>query len=209
MEVATELRASQSVRKSRKGLEVDALWPHPTDDRFIVNRTLQNQMMNAAHLRAHLMEVLELPGSVVVAPSSPLDQPSSAYKAAVDLFLQSSSGRTDVMAQEQEGVSLPAIQESQTHLLQQLIGSAKTLTAKQDLLNTLRQHLLVHTARTRGYSKLMLGDSCTRLAVKLLTSITLGKRSTVGPGHSAYTGTGKYDEWTARPAVLSISCQRT
>ncbi|MEQ2234759.1 hypothetical protein ILYODFUR_034689, partial [Ilyodon furcidens] len=119
--------------------------------------------------------VLDLPGSVVVAPSSPLDHPRSAYKAAVDLFLQSGSSRTDAMALEQEGVSLPAIQESQTHLLQQLIGSAKTLTAKQDLLNTLRQHLLVHTARTRGYSKLMLGDSCTRLAVKLLTSITLGR----------------------------------
>lgn len=38
-----------------------------------------------------------------------------------------------------------------------------------------RQHLLVHTARTEGYSKLMLGDSCTRLAVKLLTSISLGR----------------------------------
>lgn len=38
-----------------------------------------------------------------------------------------------------------------------------------------RQHLLVHTARTQGYSKLMLGDNCTRLAVKLLTSISLGR----------------------------------
>uniref|UniRef100_A0A7N6A2K8 Cytoplasmic tRNA 2-thiolation protein 2 n=1 Tax=Anabas testudineus TaxID=64144 RepID=A0A7N6A2K8_ANATE len=38
-----------------------------------------------------------------------------------------------------------------------------------------RQHLLVHTARTEGYSKLMLGDNCTRLAVKLLTSISLGR----------------------------------
>lgn len=38
-----------------------------------------------------------------------------------------------------------------------------------------RQHLLVHTARSEGYSKLMLGDHCTRLAVKLLTSISLGR----------------------------------
>lgn len=38
-----------------------------------------------------------------------------------------------------------------------------------------RQHLLVHTARSQGYSKLMLGDHCTRLAVKLLTSISLGR----------------------------------
>lgn len=38
-----------------------------------------------------------------------------------------------------------------------------------------RQHLLLHTARTEGYSKLMLGDNCTRLAVKLLSSISLGR----------------------------------
>lgn len=39
----------------------------------------------------------------------------------------------------------------------------------------LRQHLLVHTARSEGYSKVMLGDNCTRLAIKLLTSISLGR----------------------------------
>lgn len=38
-----------------------------------------------------------------------------------------------------------------------------------------RQHLLVHTARTEGYSKLMLADHCTRLAIKLLASISLGR----------------------------------
>lgn len=30
-------------------------------------------------------------------------------------------------------------------------------------------------ARTHGYSKLMTGDSCTRLAVKLMTSLALGR----------------------------------
>ncbi|XP_027863661.1 cytoplasmic tRNA 2-thiolation protein 2 isoform X1 [Xiphophorus couchianus] len=121
-----------------------------------------------------LEQVLDLPGSVLT-PSPSSDQPGSGYKAAVDLFLQSGGSGSDGKAEEQECVSPPAVQESYTRLLQQLIGSAQTLTAKQDLLNTLRQHLLVHTARTRGYSKLMLGDSCTRLAVKLLTSISLGR----------------------------------
>ncbi|XP_007575610.1 cytoplasmic tRNA 2-thiolation protein 2-like isoform X1 [Poecilia formosa] len=121
-----------------------------------------------------LEQVLDLPGSVLT-PSPPSDQPGSVYKAAVDLFLQSGDSSSDGKAEEQECVSLPAVQESHTRLLQQLIGSAQTLTAKQDLLNTFRQHLLVHTARTRGYSKLMQGDSCTRLAVKLLTSISLGR----------------------------------
>ncbi|XP_038593759.1 cytoplasmic tRNA 2-thiolation protein 2 [Micropterus salmoides] len=121
-----------------------------------------------------LEQVLDLPSSVVVAAPSPSARPASAYKAAVDHFIQIDSS-SSVTPQEKEETPLPDVQESHTHLLQQLIGSAKTLTAREDLLNTLRQHLLVHTARTEGYSKLMLGDNCTRLAVKLLTSISLGR----------------------------------
>ncbi|XP_044068998.1 cytoplasmic tRNA 2-thiolation protein 2 isoform X2 [Siniperca chuatsi] len=121
-----------------------------------------------------LEQVLDLPSSVVVAAPSPSERPASAYKAAVDRFLQVDSSSC-LTAQEQEETSLPDVQEAHTRSLQQLIGSAKTLTAREDLLNTLRQHLLVHTARTEGYSKLMLGDNCTRLAVKLLTSISLGR----------------------------------
>ncbi|XP_030297737.1 cytoplasmic tRNA 2-thiolation protein 2 [Sparus aurata] len=121
-----------------------------------------------------LEQVLDLPSSVVMKAPSPSEQPASAYKAAVDNFIQNDSSSC-LTPQEQEETSLPDVQESHTQLLQQLIGSAKTLTAKEDLLNTLRQHLLVHTARTEGYSKLMLGDNCTRVAVKLLTSISLGR----------------------------------
>ncbi|KAM9726438.1 cytoplasmic tRNA 2-thiolation protein 2 isoform 2-T2 [Menidia menidia] len=73
---------------------------------------------------------------------------------------------------EGEGGETP---ETQTRVLQQLIGSAQTLTAKQELLSNLRQHLLVHMARTLGCSKLMLGENCTRLAVKLLSCISLGR----------------------------------
>ncbi|XP_053188475.1 cytoplasmic tRNA 2-thiolation protein 2 isoform X2 [Scomber japonicus] len=121
-----------------------------------------------------LEQVLHLPSSVVVTAPSPSERPASSYKAAVDHFIQTDSSRC-LTAQTQDESSPPDIQESHTHLLQQLIGSAKTLTAREDLLNTLRQHLLVHTARTEGYCKLMLGDNCTRLAVKLLTSISLGR----------------------------------
>lgn len=38
-----------------------------------------------------------------------------------------------------------------------------------------RQHLILHTARINGYSKVMMGDSCTRLAIKLLTNVSLGR----------------------------------
>lgn len=34
---------------------------------------------------------------------------------------------------------------------------------------------MLHVARTHGYSKVMTGDSCTRLAIKLMTSLALGR----------------------------------
>ncbi|XP_074532140.1 cytoplasmic tRNA 2-thiolation protein 2-like [Halichoeres trimaculatus] len=119
-------------------------------------------------------QVLDLPSSVLVAAPAAADQPASAYKAAVDDFIQSASSIC-LSPAEQDQTLQPDVQESRTPALQQLMGSVKTLTAKEDLLSTLRQHLLVHTARAEGYSKLMLGDSCTRLAVKLLTSVSLGR----------------------------------
>lgn len=155
-------------------------------------------------------QVLDLPSSVVASATAPSEQPNSSYKAAVDHFIQSDgSSCLTLKEREREQELLPEVQESQTQVLQQLMASAKTLTARQDLLSTLRsersrcfrsvislsclkgeeqtsrkastvcpprrQHLLVHTARTQGSTKLMLGDNCTRLAVKLLTSISLGR----------------------------------
>lgn len=35
--------------------------------------------------------------------------------------------------------------------------------------------MILHVARTHGYSKVMMGDSCTRLAIKLMTSLALGR----------------------------------
>uniref|UniRef100_A0A1A8DLX3 Cytoplasmic tRNA 2-thiolation protein 2 n=1 Tax=Nothobranchius kadleci TaxID=1051664 RepID=A0A1A8DLX3_NOTKA len=121
-----------------------------------------------------LEQVLELPTSVVMPVQQQSEPVTGAYKAAVDHFLLHGR-KDDVSPEEQENILPCDVNESQTCALQQLIGSAKTLTAREDLLNTLRHHLLVHTARSKGYSKLMLGDSCTRLAVKLLISISLGR----------------------------------
>lgn len=82
-------------------------------------------------------QVLDLPSSVVMKAPSPSERPASAYKAAVDNFIQTDSSSC-LTPQEQEKTTLPDVQESHTQLLQQLIGSAKTLTAREDLLNTLR-----------------------------------------------------------------------
>jgi len=40
---------------------------------------------------------------------------------------------------------------------------------------TPRTHLILQTARTGGYTKVMTGESCTRVAIKLLTNLALGR----------------------------------
>ncbi|XP_040299255.1 cytoplasmic tRNA 2-thiolation protein 2 isoform X1 [Herpailurus yagouaroundi] len=114
------------------------------------------------------------------------------YKVAVDSFLQQQhtlgterAGGSPSPTQGEEQLSPPGTQESQdpagpppaaqTEALSRLFGSVKTLTAKEEFLHTLRMHLILHVARTHGYSKVMTGDSCTRLAIKLMTSLALGR----------------------------------
>lgn len=60
--------------------------------------------------------------------------------------------------------------------------------------------MILHVARTHGYSKVMTGDSCTRLAIKLMTSLALGRGAFLawdtvlrgkppsGPSHSHSSG---------------------
>eukprot|EP00069_Balaena_mysticetus_P011010 bmy_20971T0 len=102
-----------------------------------------------------------------------------AYKAAVDSFLQ----QQHALGGEQQSQPCPQRPPSragpptagQTEALSTLFNSVETLTAKEELLQTLRTHLILHVARTHGYSKVMMGDSCTRLAIKLMTSLALGR----------------------------------
>nr|XP_020138377.1 cytoplasmic tRNA 2-thiolation protein 2-like [Microcebus murinus] len=143
------------------------------------------------HLVA-LEEVFGLPPSVL---SCPVPEPAGAegaYKAAVDSFLRQqqvpqAEGAQDGSspAQEQGQLCQPHVQNppgpagsptaAQTEALSRLFHSVKTLTAKEELLQTLRTHLILHVARAHGYSKVMTGESCTRLAVKLMTNLALGR----------------------------------
>ncbi|GAB1293755.1 Cytoplasmic tRNA 2-thiolation protein 2 [Apodemus speciosus] len=105
-----------------------------------------------------------------------------AYKAAVGSFLQQ---QHVLGTQGQDQLHLSHSQEplgtagypraAQTEALSKLFNSIKTLTAKEELLQTLRTHLTVHVARTHGYCKVMTGESCTRLAIKLMTNLALGR----------------------------------
>ncbi|XP_054567071.1 cytoplasmic tRNA 2-thiolation protein 2 isoform X1 [Eptesicus fuscus] len=138
-----------------------------------------------------LEEVFSLPPSVLRCLAQEPSGTKGAYKAAVDSFLQ----QQHAPAEGEEQLSQPGSQDpqspaqpptaaqteaqpptaAQTEALSRLFDSVKTLTAKEELLQTLRTHLILHVARTHGYSKVMTGDSCTRLAIKLMTSLALGR----------------------------------
>lgn len=81
-------------------------------------------------------QVLDLPGSAVVSSPAPPERENSAYKAAVDHFNRSNSNSP--APADLDHKSLAEVQESDTQRLQQLMLSAKTLTARQDLVDTLR-----------------------------------------------------------------------
>ncbi|NXD04891.1 CTU2 protein, partial [Certhia familiaris] len=136
----------------------------------------------------HLEEALELPPSILQpgperANTSSPSRPS--YKEAVDSFIQQQRQDGD------SGTSLPghSTQDkpagppatprlpdaAQTQELLRSFEAAGTATAREELLEMLRTHLIVQTARDRGYSKVMMGESLTRVAIKLLTNLSLGR----------------------------------
>ncbi|NP_001167511.1 cytoplasmic tRNA 2-thiolation protein 2-A [Xenopus laevis] len=137
-----------------------------------------------------LEQVFSLPGSVLQR-GAPEQRPN--YKEEVDRFLvqereQGDAGcsemleRLEVTDSDSPGSSDKMYQSTCSHppdmhtqKLKQLFASAKTLTAKQQLLHTLRSHLILHIARTCGYSKVMTGESCTRLSIRLLSNVSLGR----------------------------------
>ncbi|NXU67906.1 CTU2 protein, partial [Horornis vulcanius] len=136
----------------------------------------------------HLEEALELPPSILQpgperASTSGPARPS--YKEAVDSFIQQQRHDRD------SGTSLPAHSTqdtpagppapprlpdaAQTQELLRSFEAAGTATAREELLEMLRTHLIVQTARDRGYAKVMMGESLTRVAIKLLTNLSLGR----------------------------------
>ncbi|NXG64459.1 CTU2 protein, partial [Hemiprocne comata] len=132
---------------------------------------------------AYLEQALELPASILRPGPEQCSEPGPSYKEAVDGFIQQQQ-------QQQEGdggTSLPSTQDTPagspqrlppatlTQELQRLFEAVETPTAREELLQMLRTHLILQTARTRGYAKVMTGESCTRLAIKLLTNLTLGR----------------------------------
>ncbi|NXH86844.1 CTU2 protein, partial [Edolisoma coerulescens] len=134
----------------------------------------------------HLEEALQLPPSILQ-PGPERSSPSGpSYKEAVDSFIQQQQRQDG-----HSGTSLPghSTQDTpagspatprlpdaaQSRELLRAFEAAATATAREELLQMLRTHLIVQTARDRGYTKAMMGESLTRVAVKLLTNLSLGR----------------------------------
>ncbi|XP_058135564.1 cytoplasmic tRNA 2-thiolation protein 2 isoform X2 [Dasypus novemcinctus] len=126
-----------------------------------------------------LEEVFGLPPSVLRGFAQELAGREEAYGAAVGAFLQQQRVQAAAAAggPAQGEAPSPARPPSpaQTEALVRLFASVKTLTAKEELLQVLRTHLILHVARAHGYSKVLTGESCTRLAVRLLANLALGR----------------------------------
>lgn len=91
-----------------------------------------------AYMSNPLLQVLDLSSAAMATVPSPPEPPAGAYKAAVDQFIQNDGGSSPAMPAESEEVSPTEVEESRTLTLQQLLASAKTLTAREELLHTLR-----------------------------------------------------------------------
>ncbi|XP_015272847.1 PREDICTED: cytoplasmic tRNA 2-thiolation protein 2 [Gekko japonicus] len=163
----------------------------------------------------HLEEVFDLPGSILRSISHNATDDSQSYKEAVDGFIrrqqQQQSERTGDSLPGQlselsvrcppgkEAVEVPGpLSVSHTAELTHLFRAVKTLTAKEELLQTLRNHLILHVARTNGYTKVMMGDSCTRVAVKLLANLCLGRGAFLA-GDTGFSDSRHGDVLVLRP----------
>ncbi|XP_060080255.1 cytoplasmic tRNA 2-thiolation protein 2-A-like [Ylistrum balloti] len=82
--------------------------------------------------------------------------------------------------------------------IKSLFSSIKSLTAREDMLNKLRQRLLMEVAKVQGYSKVMTGHCGTRLAVNLLSDISQGRGSHVAMD-TAFSDTRYPDIMFVRP----------
>uniref|UniRef100_A0A2K5LZV9 Cytoplasmic tRNA 2-thiolation protein 2 n=1 Tax=Cercocebus atys TaxID=9531 RepID=A0A2K5LZV9_CERAT len=162
------------------------------DEGAAFGKSLEERSKTLAEVKPILqkvgLSVGGLPPSVLRCSAQEPAGSEGAYKAAVDSFLQqqhvlgAGGGPGPTQGKEQPPqprldpqslASPPAA--AQTEALSQLFCSVRTLTAKEELLQTLRTHLILHMARAHGYSKVMTGDSCTRLAIKLMTNLALGR----------------------------------
>ncbi|KAK2530158.1 Ctu2 [Columba guinea] len=133
---------------------------------------------------AHLEQALELPASILRPGPGRSGKPVPSYKEAVEGFIQQQRQEGDrdggtsppgpsTQVGDPAAPRLPT--PARTQELLRLFEAVETATAREELLQMLRTHLILQTARTKGYAKVMTAESCTRVAIKLLTNLALGR----------------------------------
>ncbi|XP_078384995.1 cytoplasmic tRNA 2-thiolation protein 2-A-like [Oculina patagonica] len=90
-----------------------------------------------------------------------------------DIFVSEKYPQDDAMSCKK--FERPNSGTNQADKLRNLFDATSSMTAKEDLLRTLRSKLLLMTARNEGYSKVMLADCATRISVRLLSDVSQGR----------------------------------
>ncbi|KAM5138734.1 cytoplasmic tRNA 2-thiolation protein 2 [Mantella aurantiaca] len=152
------------------------------------------RILKATSFQFHIFsleKLFSLPGSVL--QTNEIPEQEGNYKQAVGSFLgqqkaPSEDGVLDaadrlarihtadtITAECSPSPAFSRPPAEHTAALRDMFNAARTLTARQELLHSLRNHLILHVARMYKYAKVMSGESCTRLAVRLLSNISLGR----------------------------------
>ncbi|XP_065180116.1 cytoplasmic tRNA 2-thiolation protein 2-B-like [Sycon ciliatum] len=105
----------------------------------------------------------------VVSPQLP-DAASDAAAAGAE-----EAGEERHCQQGIEPVPLPPALPSERSRLVDCVASCKSLTAKEDLVSTLRARLLSAIAACGHFDWVLTGESCTRLVIRTLSDISKGK----------------------------------
>lgn len=58
-----------------------------------------------------------------------------------------------------------------------LLCSCRSTTAQEDLLEQLRREIIVHSAQTLGYQKVFLADNSSKLSIRILSQVAMGRGS--------------------------------
>ncbi|XP_035667232.1 cytoplasmic tRNA 2-thiolation protein 2-like [Branchiostoma floridae] len=105
-----------------------------------------------------------------------LEDITTVQATEADLPVSNCAGTSPATTEDVERqVKSLSTDDTSADRLKRLFEEAKSLTAKEDLLQILRSKLLVRVARTHGYTKVMVGDSGTRLSVRIMADIAQGR----------------------------------
>ncbi|XP_041455707.1 cytoplasmic tRNA 2-thiolation protein 2-A-like isoform X1 [Lytechinus variegatus] len=140
------------------------------DDGIIMDQTASERSANR-EIVTKLMSAYDIPSYVV--PLEEVVNMRHSYES-----IPRGKGNDDV-AMATRHLNQLIINDVDSQRLLEILNSAKSLTAKEDLIQTLRHRLLADVAKRTGHTKIMLGDNGTNLASRVLSGMAQGRGVTV------------------------------